>query len=144
MMCAVFSHYTPGQSWPENRTFVATAVVGFFISQVLHMLLFTLREGVYFLETGPKQQSQEAGVSPLGAGGIRLTSEWQRFSTKYKLKIVGNSDTLSDGSNDERSVETEVEMTEVFHEDGYLSKSFKQIVSKKLGEFEDLERQKKR
>ena len=60
MLCAVFSHYTPGQSWPENRTFVAAAVVGFFISQVLHMLLFTLREGLYFLETGPKQQAKEA------------------------------------------------------------------------------------
>ena len=143
MLCAVFSHYTPGQSWPENRTFVAAAVVGFFISQVLHMLLFTLREGLYFLETGPKQQAKEGGA-PLGAGGVRLTSDWQRFSTKYKLKIISNSGTLGDGSKDDRAVEAEVDITEYFHEDGYLSRSFKELVRGKLAEFEGLERKKKR
>ena len=157
-------------AWPENRAFVTAAVAGFFMTQVLHLLLFIFREGVYFLETGPFRDTATAAASTLaatkqpgetgfskGAGrstgsssaigssdGIALTSDWQRFSTTYKLKIMSNARKFAGGGKDERSVQVEIEMTDYFHADGYLSKDFKLLVAKKLKEFEALERKKKR
>ena len=103
-LCAFLAQYTPGLSWPDNRSWIITAIIGFYFSQLLHLLFFICREGIFFLETNPKpinsihnnsnnnNDTSSASESKIvNLSGVRLSSECERYSTKYvKFGLFGN------------------------------------------------------